>query len=41
MGKDPSLDTLLELDGQVLVIDPGTKHWVRFALHRVQSPWIA
>lgn len=35
MERDPSLDTLLELDGQVLVIDPETRHWVRFSVHRV------
>jgi hypothetical protein len=33
--RDPSLDALLELDGQVLVIDPETGHWVRFAVRRV------
>jgi hypothetical protein len=32
---DPSLDALLELDGQVLVIDPETRHWVRFVVRRV------
>ena len=35
MERDPSLDALLELDGQVLVIDPETSHWVRFIVHRV------
>ena len=35
MERDPSLDALLELNGQVLVIDPETRHWVRFAIHRV------
>jgi hypothetical protein len=35
MERDISLDTLLELDGQVLVIDPETKHWVRFVVSRV------
>jgi hypothetical protein len=29
MKRDPSLDALLDLDGQVLVIDPATQHWVR------------
>ena len=33
--RDPSLDALLELDGQVLVIDPETRHWVRFVVRRV------
>lgn len=37
MERDPSLDTLLELDGQVLVIDPETSHWVRFAVRRVPA----
>jgi hypothetical protein len=35
MEHDPSLDPLLELDGQVLVIDPETRHWVRFVVRRV------
>ena len=37
MERDPSLDTLLELDGQVLVIDSETKHWVRFVVRRVPA----
>ena len=36
MKRDPSLDTLLELDGQVLVVDPEAKHWVRFMVTRVE-----
>jgi hypothetical protein len=35
MERDPSLDALLELDGQVLVVDPETRHWVRFVVRRV------
>ena len=35
MERDPSLDTLLELDGQILVVDPETRHWVRFVVRRV------
>ena len=35
MDRDRSLDTLLDLDGQVLVIDPDTRHWVRFVVTRV------
>jgi hypothetical protein len=35
--RDPSLDVLLDLDGQVLVIDPATRHWVRFVVRRVPS----
>ncbi|MGC9998395.1 MAG: DUF6516 family protein [Terriglobia bacterium] len=37
MERDPSLDALLELDGQVLVIDPETRHWVRFVVRRVPA----
>lgn len=35
--RDPSLDVLLELNGQVLVVDPAGKHWVKFSVKRVQS----
>ena len=31
---DPSLDTLLDLDGQVLVIDEAG-YWAKFVVHRV------
>src|ERR1039458_2181996 len=37
MERDPSLDALLDLDGQVLVIDPETRHWVRFSVRRVPA----
>ena len=33
--RDPSLDTLLDLDGQVLVVDPDGRHWVRFVTTRI------
>ncbi len=33
--RDPGLDTLLDLDGQVLVIDAKGDHWVHFAIQRV------
>lgn len=33
--RDPSLDTLLDLDGQVLVVDPEARHWVRFTVRQV------
>jgi Family of unknown function (DUF6516) len=33
--RDGSLDTLLDLDGQVLVVDPAGTHWVRFTVTRV------
>lgn len=34
VGKapDPALDALLDLDGQVLVIDPEGGHWVKFVV---------
>ena len=34
--RDPSLDTLLDLDGQVLVIDEGG-YWVKFVVHQVPA----
>ncbi len=34
-AKDPSLDTLLDLDGQVLVVDPAGEYWVKFDVRRV------
>jgi hypothetical protein len=34
-ARDPSLDVLLDLDGQVLVVDPDGGHWVRFVVTRV------
>jgi hypothetical protein len=37
MERDRPLDALLELDGQVLVIDLETRHWVRFAVRRVPA----
>ena len=35
MKRDSSLDALLDLDGQVLVVDPESNHWVRFTVRRV------
>ena len=35
MERDPSLDALLGLDGQVYVIDPEGGHWVRFVVREV------
>ncbi|MGH7052860.1 MAG: hypothetical protein ACREFA_03465 [Stellaceae bacterium] len=32
---DLTLDVLLDLDGQVLVVDPAGGHWVRFVVTRV------
>ena len=37
MKRDRSLDALLDLDGQVLVVDPETRHWVRFVVRRVTA----
>ena len=37
MKRDPSLDALLELDGQVLVVDSESNHWVRFLVRRVPA----
>lgn len=34
---DPALDTLLDLDGQVLVLDAEGRYWVRFAVTRVPA----
>jgi hypothetical protein len=34
---DSSLDLLLELDGQVLVMDPEGGHWVSFTVTRVPT----
>lgn len=33
--RDPSLDTLLDLHGQVLVVDPEGGHWVKFVVTRI------
>jgi Family of unknown function (DUF6516) len=35
--SDPALDALLDLDGQVLVVDPEGRHWVRFTVTRVPA----
>src|SRR5580698_10165679 len=34
--RDPAFDTLLDLDGQVLVVDPDGRYWVRFVVTRVR-----
>ena len=36
MRRDLSLAALLDLDGQVLVVDPEARHWVRFVVRRIQ-----
>jgi hypothetical protein len=35
IDRDPSLDTLLDLDGELFVIDPNGGHWVKFIVKRV------
>lgn len=35
--RDPGLDALLDLDGQVLVVDPEGRHWVRFVVRVVPA----
>jgi hypothetical protein len=35
--RDPGGDSLLDLDGQVLVVDPKGEYWVRFSVDRVAS----
>ena len=34
--QDHSLDTLLELDGQILVVDSSGKYWVKFIVKKVE-----
>jgi len=34
---DPGLDTLLDLDGQMLFVDPEGGHWVNFIVTRVPA----
>jgi hypothetical protein len=34
-SRDPTLDVLLDLDGQVFVVDAEGRHWVRFVVTRV------
>ena len=35
-ARDPSLDTLLFLDGEVFVIDPTGGHWVKFEVKQTE-----
>lgn len=35
--RDPGAETLLDLDGQVLVVDMKGQYWVRFSVSRVAS----
>ena len=34
--RDPGTDALLDLDGQVFVLDPKGDYWVRFVVRRVE-----
>lgn len=36
-NRDPALDTLLDLDGLTLVVDPEGGHWVRFIVTQVAA----
>lgn len=36
-AKDPGLETLLDLDGQMLVVDPNGGHWVKFVVTEVPA----
>src|SRR5271165_6272584 len=36
-ARDLSLDALLDLDGQVLVVDPEGGYWVKFVVRRVPA----
>lgn len=33
--RDLTLDALLDLDGEVMIVDPAGLHWVRFSVRRV------
>ena len=35
--RDHTLDVLLDIDGEVLVVDPEGGHWVRFVVTRVEA----
>lgn len=35
--RDHGLDALLELDGQVFVVDPAGKHWVKFVVTKITA----
>lgn len=35
-GRDPGLDTLLDLDGQTLFVDNEGHHWVKFEVKRCE-----
>jgi len=35
--RDPGLDLPLDLDGEILVVDPAGGHWVKFVVTRVPA----
>lgn len=35
--RDPCIDPLLALDGEVFVIDPEDRHWVKFEVKQVEA----
>ncbi len=37
IDRDPSLDALLGLDGEIFVIDPDGGHWVKFEVKRTDA----
>ena len=36
MNRDPSLDVLLNLDGQIFVVDERARFWVKFEVRRIE-----
>ena len=36
-ARDPALEALLALDGEVMVVDPAGKHWVKFTVKAVEA----
>lgn len=34
--RDATLDTLLDLDGQIFVVDTSGSHWVKFEVRRIE-----
>jgi hypothetical protein len=36
-GRDPGIEVLLDLDGQLFVVDTKGRYWARFSVNRVAS----
>ena len=36
-ARDETLDTLLDLDGQILVLDGKGEYWVKFSVRRIRA----